>query len=490
MKKIIIAITVTTALLLCLVAGSALFAKSAMEDVARDALASLAGPGSETTAGSVVFSPITRELTVVNWSSIRRTPTGPGAMHADTMRGTVSFRGILACLPGICSLFMKDDTLVPLLSRLTLTGLRSENGGSRFEAARVSMKNIAMPCSLLRQYLAGNRPPFAQTAEGVYIESSSVDSLASSTVTAQGSSSVACRNIEIKGIGNCAIREYVVSGLNVTSGGQTVILGKTVLRGIRVSAALLSEIMAYPASGADKNPQALMRFARALQDNGPMFSTVSIENLSIPLPPAAPFTIRKTDMEWKSVKPMTAEAHIRGAGIPRELFEEVFGISLAGTRVVEGDVDLSSAGLEENRQQGLARFSGLFDLSWDFTYLPAAQGVRGATVTLRDYSLTAELARNITPDAHAAAMVLKISSRGLCSRDDEAGRNQCTRLESFIDAPGTITLSTHPGAVLTLPQLAGAFLMHQFGTFVNVSVTPGPRTLTQAVDALSARGAK
>ena len=109
MKKIIIAITVTTALLLCLVAGSALFAKSAMEDVARDALASLAGPGSETTAGSVVFSPITRELTVVNWSSIRRTPTGPGAMHADTMRGTVSFRGILACLPGICSLFMKDD---------------------------------------------------------------------------------------------------------------------------------------------------------------------------------------------------------------------------------------------------------------------------------------------------------------------------------------------------------------------------------------------
>ena len=190
------------------------------------------------------------------------------------------------------------------------------------------------------------------------------------------------------------------------------------------------------------------------------------------------------------MKPMTAEAHIRGAGIPRELFEEVFGISLAGTRVVEGDVDLSSAGLEENRQQGLARFSGLFDLSWDFTYLPAAQGVRDATVTLRDYSLTAELARNITPDAHAAAMVLKILSRGLCSRDDEAGRNQCTRLESFIDAPGTITLSTHPGAVLTLPQLAGAFLMHQFGTFVNVSVTPGPRTLTQAVDALSARGAK
>ena len=85
---------------------------------------------------------------------------------------------------------------------------------------------------------------------------------------------MSCRNIEIKGIGNCAIREYVVSGLNVTSGGQTVILEKTVLRSIRVSAALLSEIMAYPASGADKNPQALMRFARALQDNGPMFSTV------------------------------------------------------------------------------------------------------------------------------------------------------------------------------------------------------------------------
>ena len=46
MKKIIIAITVTTALLLCLAAGSALFAKSAMEDVARETLAGLAGPGS------------------------------------------------------------------------------------------------------------------------------------------------------------------------------------------------------------------------------------------------------------------------------------------------------------------------------------------------------------------------------------------------------------------------------------------------------------
>lgn len=490
MKKIIIAITVTTALLLCLAAGSALFAKSAMEDVARETLAGLAGPGSETTAGSVVFSPITRELTVVNWSSIRRTPTGSGTLHADTMRGTVSFRGILACLPGICSLIMKDDALVPLLNRLTLTGVRSENGGSRSEVARVSMKNIAMPCSLLRQYLAGNKPPFAQAAGGVYIEGAGIDSFANSTVTAQENSSISCRNIEIKGIGNCAIREYVLSGLSITSGGQTVTLERSVCRGIRVSAALLSEIMAFSAPGGSQNPQTLIGFARALQENGPMFRTISIENLSIPLPPAAPFTIKKTDIAWKSVKPMTADAHIRGAGIPRELIEEVFGISLAGTRVVEGDVDLSSTGLEENRQQGLARFSGLCDLSWDFTYLPAAQGVRDATVTVRDYSLTAELARNITPDAHAAAMVLKISSRGLCSRDDEAGRNQCARLESFIDAPGTVTLSTHPGAVLSLPQLAGAFLMHQFGTFVNVSVTPGSRTLTQAVDALSARGAK
>ena len=55
MKKIIIAITVTTALLLCLVAGSALFAKSAMEDVARDALARLVAPAQVADGPGVVL---------------------------------------------------------------------------------------------------------------------------------------------------------------------------------------------------------------------------------------------------------------------------------------------------------------------------------------------------------------------------------------------------------------------------------------------------
>jgi len=488
MKKICIAIAVTSALLLCLVAGSAFFAKSAMEDVVRETLAGLAGPDSETAAGSVVFSPLTREITVVDWSSMRRGPDGPGTMHADTMRGTVSFRGIIACLPGISSLVMNDDSVVPLVSRLTVTGLRYEKGGSRGEIARIAMERIAMPFSLLRQYLAGNRPPFAQACAGVQIEKAGVENYAVSSVSAAGSSSLSFKKADISGLTGCSFREAVVTDGSLSAGGQPVTAARAVFRDVRIGPALLSEILALSSDGGSAGGN-LTGFAGALQENGPMLKTAAFEGMAVPFG-ASSVSIKKTDVEWKSVNPMTAAAHIRGAAIPGEAVDRGLGLKLAGMRTVEADVDLSSTGLAQNRQQGFARFRGLCDLSWDFTYLPAQYAVRDASVTLRDYTLTAEIARNITPDAHAAAMVLKVTGRGLCSGDQGSGRSECSKLESFIDAPGTITLSTHRGAVLTLPQAAGAFLMNQLGSVVNISVTPGPQTLTQAVDALSARGSR
>lgn len=488
MKKICIAIAVTSALLLCLVAGSALFAKSAMEDVVRETLAGLAGPGSETAAGSVVFSPLTREITVVDWSSMRRGPEGPGTMHADTMRGTVSFRGIIACLPGICSLVMNDDSVVPLVNRLTVTGLRYEKGGSRGEAARIAMKRIAMPCSLLRQYLAGNRPPFAQTAAGVRIDAVSVENYAVSSVSAAGSSSLSFKKADVSGLTGCSFREAVVTDAAFSEGGQPATAARAVFRDVRIGPALLSEILAL-SSGSGSAGGEFMGVAAALQENGPMLQTAAFENLTVPFG-APPVSIARTDIEWKSVNPMTAAAHVRGASLPGEAVSRELGLNLAGMRTVEADVDLSSTGLAQNRQQGFARFRGLCDLSWDFTYLPAQYAVRDASVTLRDYTLTAEIARNITPDAHAAAMVLKVTSRGLCSGDQGSGRGECAKLENFIDAPGTVTLATRRGELLTLPQAVGAFLMNRLGSVVNISVTPGPQTLTQAVDALSARGSR
>ena len=121
------------------------------------------------------------------------------------------------------------------------------------------------------------------------------------------------------------------------------------------------------------------------------------------------------------------------------------------------------------------------------------QGTRSFCVstlsTLRDYGLMARMARTISPDPHAASMLLKASANSLCQGDDEQGRQTCEMIADFVDAPGSLTLKRRADVPpASMVELALNVLSARLGYLFEAEVTQGGASLTTQTEKIYGLG--
>ncbi len=483
MKNFFLSLAVLIVLLLSLTIGASFFLKNTVEDTTREAILSMAGPG-ETALEDVQFSPLTREITITGWRTRHQTLEGPTSAHALTVHGTVTFRGILACMPVLGSLFNNADTYVPVLEKLQASNLLWTSADRRCSLSRLELTVVRLRYNLLQQYLSGLRPPFAQSVTGVRVDEVVAGDCRITLRAPLTTTTIRAREAELHNVlGTCAERA-VCRDVDFQENGQdTLHCRELTLEEIRVSPALLSELVAQTSSRL-RSPKASTHLAEALLANGPLVSKAILRDVRDAQTPPS-LTMDQCELLWADNPPLSIETHVRGLTLATRELAAYVPVNWQGMETVQVEADLASSGAENNQQSGLVRIRDLGELRYDFIWHPAQTTLQDLTMTWRDYGFTARLARTITPDAHAASMLLKTMSASLCRADNEEGREQCRKLGDFIDAPGTLTLRTpkgRPVSILEFLTLSG-----RFGSLFQVEVRPGSATLTKQSEELFPR---
>ena len=483
MKNFFLSLAVLIALLLSLTIGASFFLKNTVEDTTKEAILSMAGPG-ETAIEDVRFSPLTREITITGWRTRHQTLEGPMSAHALTVHGTVTFRGILACMPVLGSLFNNADTYVPVLDKLRASNLLWTSADRRCSLSELELTVVRLRYNLLQQYLAGLRPPFAQSVTGIRVdEVEAVDCLLTQRAPL-ATTTIRAREADLRNVlGTCADRAVLRDVTVLENGQNTLDCRELTLEEIRVSPALLSELVAQTSPRLRSN-KANSHLAEALLANGPLVSKATLRDVTDAQTPPS-LTMEQCELLWTDNPPLSIETHVRGLSIASRELQAYLPVNWQGMETVQVEADLASSGAENNQQSGLVRLKNLGELSYSFIWHPTRTTLQDLTMTWRDYGFTVRLARTITPDAHAASMLLKTMSASLCRADAEKDREQCRRLGNFIDAPGTLTLRTAKGTPVSILEFLT--LSGRFGSLFQVEVRPGSATLTQQSEELFSR---
>lgn len=490
MKHLVLSLLALVLLVCGLTVAASFFLKSTVEDMTREAIMSMAGPG-ESALEDVTFSPLTREITITGWRTRHSTSDGPVSAHAPTVHGRVTFRGVFACMPVLGNLINNADTMVPVLDNVRARDLAWSSAERHATIARVQVDTIRIRYGLLQQYALGLRPPFAQAVTGIHVDRVRADNLDVVLTNPLNAMQFAAREAELLDARGTGARSCAFKNVTWTLPGELVTGKEVVLRDIKVSPALLSELVAL--SNRRRTPRANSYLVEALVANGPLVGRASVkgfERTAAGDGGKAPFFMESCDLVWTDDKPFNVEAHVRGARIPQRLVQQGgLPIALDGMEEISLEADLASSGIDEVHETGLVRLKDLADISYTMDLDSATMNVTSLELTLRDYGLAARMGRTISPDPHAASMILKASVASLCQADNASDRQTCQKIADFVDMPGSITLKKRTSVPpATMLELALNVLSARLGSIFEAEVVPGGASLTSQSEKIFGQG--
>ena len=421
MKHLLLSLLALVLLVCGLTVAASFFLKSTVEDMTREAIMSMAGPGESALEG-VTFSPLTREITITGWRTRHSTTDGPVSAHAPTVHGKVTFRGVFACMPVLGTLINNADTMVPVLDNVRARDLAWSSAERHVTLARVEVGTVRIRFGLLQQYTLGLRPPFAQAVSGIHVDRVDADNLTLVLANPQNAMQLSSKTMEIKDARGTGAKSCTFKNVTWTLPGEILTSREVTLNDIRVSPALLSELVALT-SKRPRTPRANTHLVEALVANGPIVARAGLRDLErTGARNAAPFFMENCDLVWTDDKPFNVEAHVRG-------------------------MRLSQRFVQENAL------------------------------------------RTISPDPHAASMLLKASANSLCQGDDEKGRQTCERIADFVDAPGSLTLKRRADVPpASMVELALNVLSARLGYLFEAEVTQGGASLTTQTEKIYGQG--
>lgn len=489
MKHLLLSLLALVLLVCGLTVAASFFLKSTVEDMTREAIMSMAGPGESALEG-VTFSPLTREITITGWRTRHSTSDGPVSAHAPTVHGKVTFRGVFACMPVLGTLINNADTMVPVLDNVRARDLAWSSAERHVTLARVEVGTVRIRFGLLQQYTLGLRPPFAQAVSGIHVDRLDADNLTLVLANPQNAMQLSSKTMEIKDARGTGAKSCTFKNVTWTLPGEILTSREVTLNDIRVSPALLSELVALT-SKRPRTPRANTHLVEALVANGPIVARAGLRDLErTGARNAAPFFMENCDLVWTDDKPFNVEAHVRGMRLSQRFVQEnALPVNMDGMEEIHLEADLASSGITEVRETGLVRLKDLADISYTLDLDGATMNVTGLVLTLRDYGLMARMARTISPDPHAASMLLKASANSLCQGDDEKGRQTCERIADFVDAPGSLTLKRRADVPpASMVELALNVLSARLGYLFEAEVTQGGASLTTQTEKIYGQG--
>ncbi len=468
-----------------LAVGVSLLFSSTVTDVTRATLTS--GAAGESAVNDISFSPLTRRLTVTGW---RRNIRGSDGTVSSASMGSFSavlpFRALAAVTPVLSTLIHSPDDSVPVLSDLQVRDVAWSGPSSSGSFDALDADELRLRFGLLQQYLAGLKPPFAQSVDGLRAGHLRKGKTAIDFHNPRDPGSLRYEALEVWNLRGSNADRLVLHRPAVSSGSEPAMAAESLeMEKIHVSPALISELVANPVvrQGVAAGGSGVIG---ALIDNGPVAARTVVRNFSRGMGRFT-CTMDQGEVLWTQDQALRLDSRIRGLRIPLAAIKDI-PFEAQGIDTIVCDADHQFTAGETVHDRGIFRLKDLGDFSCEFTLLPGRDAFRDLVLTWRDYGLTPRIARSISPDANAAAMLMKTMAARLCRADKGEAREQCARLGAFADAPGTLRLRTAPGKLLSFWEFFA--LWGNFGSLFQVETVPGPATLRQQTEALFPAGAR
>ncbi len=487
MKKLFLAFALLTVVLAGLIAGAGFAFKATIEESARNTMLNLMGPG-ESSVQEVSFNPLTRAITASNWRSTYTSNQEKFQAVISRASGTISLRGLLSYLPLLDNLCFADEDFVPVIDNLTLSDCFWQGDSLSATASDLNIGTVSLAYSLARQYYTGVRPPFISSVNGFRADAVEIANLSvQETKHGRTKNSLLAKKVEIQELLGASAALIRLHGLLLTNRQKTNwAVDALTFTDVRISPELCSELVAYGQSPTGVIPTSLQN---SLAANGRIFSQAAAENiLYTEKGIALPVTITRCTLDWQEDPKAPLNMAFAGVRIPSSVLPPDLAPGLEGMPTVALDGSMQFTSQNPARLAFSAKMKDLADIGGDIVLRLDSLLCQDLSVTWKDHGLMARLARCVSPDPHLTSMGLNVAIMSLCANGSEKDREQCLRITSFVERPGTISIKLkkdRPRALCSLDD----FLAH-FGAFLEVSTTQGEKSLSEQSEAIFAKAKK
>ncbi len=475
MKKVLPAFLILSLLLACLVIGAGYALKAGIEDMTRNTVLNLMGPG-ESSVASVSFSPLSRTVTVTGWSTTYR--IGPETCHAEIEQaeGTITMQGLITCLPLLDSLFFDEKDIVPVIRDLAVRNCSWQGVSILGRASRLSMKTVSLPYALAKQYYTGSRPPFIASVNGFRTDHVLIEDFTASKIKrGKAASTLTAQKAELENLLGASASALRCTDIFCGSAKKAWTAESLSFRDIRISPELLSELVAYGRSPLGFVPAPLKK---SLDANGRIFSHAEARNAGCTAKgQKALITAAFCTLDWHEEKGQAIDFRIEDMRIPAAALPPDLAPGMKGMEEVRLNGGAHIADLAKPLCTANVTLDNLADIKSSMLLHPETFAFSNVQLEWQDHGLMRRLAQCVAPEPHLSSMVLKTAAMQLCSGDSEKDREQCENITDFIDRPGTLAISMRPE--IMCPLMNWPSLFSRFGSFFEVRTVQGSQSLTE-----------
>ncbi len=474
MKKVLPAFLVLSLLLTGLVIGAGYALKAGIEDMTRNTVLNLMGPGESSVTG-VSFNPLTRIVTVTGWSTTYR--IGPEICNAqiEQAQGTITIQGLVTCLPLIDSLFFDDKDIVPVIKDLHVKNCTWQGVSILGRASRLSLRTVSLPYSLAKQYYTGSRPPFIASVNGFRTDYVLIEDLAASKIKrGKASSTLTAKKAELENLLGASAQALSCTDIFCGNTQKAWTAESLSLKDIRISPELLSELVAYGRSPLGFVPAPLKK---SLDANGRIFSHAEAKNAGCTAKGQAIAAASSCTLDWHEENGQAIDMRIEDMRIPARSLPPDLAPGLSGMKEVCIRGEAHIANLARPLFTASFALADLADIKSSILLHPESFAFSNVQLAWQDHGLMSRLARCVSPEPHLSSMVLKAAAMQLCSGDSGQNREQCENITAFIDRPGTLSISMRPE--IMCPIMNWPSLFTRFGSFFEVQAVEGSKSLTE-----------
>ncbi len=412
----------------------------------------------------------------------------PLVCDMGTLQATLSWKGLLSCLPLGDAVLPREGTLTLLdsLHLTNMTGQQPQPDGSilMLRARRGDFRQVSLPAQVYRDWSHGSAEAKHALLQALVIGNASFtdtqQEIKQNDITMR---LLSCKTLQADNLSATRTQHAVAQGLALDDVIHTTIAS------LEIRDLLLPTADQWRLLAEADDSEALQSLLLEFYAEQPAFSLLTLSGLTVCSRPITLLSLQELRLDWlQDGDSQTLRSSLRDLSIPVSVMRlllppvnmpgiDALHINGNGTvRCAEGLGHVTGSVNVES----VAGLSYAYDMPTASVPGTVADEICNLDMTLTDKGLMALIAVNISPDAATSRMILSAGTAALNDGSDN-GAAMMQALQDYIARPGTLHLTSQPGVPLLL--FSASDPASQL-SLLRLTATPGPRTLEALVEAL------
>ena len=488
---------------LCLVFGEQFWLKPSVEESVRMVLTQMQGPDGkpmDVSLGQPEFSLLSRTVTVPNLAVRSNSQQGPVTTTIDTLVLKLPVRAILACTE-LTEMFLPDKGPMLVADSIETRNLTVHSPQGRTTVQKQTTEELTIDAAVLRRMLASPDKPDtiaityacgAKRAEGVFCNLHAEAPGTKLDLDVKKFSFAGWKGREV----TSARSEGIALRVN---GTQTASLGAGTLKALTLPAEEDMRAIASEASSPAPDMKKLEAVFTSIFDKGDVrVGECGLESLVVPLGSGQTVSAKTAAFRCESLKTPTWGLDVKGLSVPGPVLARELEIALPGLKELKADLAADMKTDADGKANVKAAFSA-DDLCEARASLSATAGAPGAdlltSLASRSYG---DIALSYADRGLLARASLLVGGDGELERSADQGARQIfargqeqdgkalSAVLAFIEKPGSLSVKTRPGVMLSAANLLQV-ASGQAADLFDVSSVPGAETLATQKARLAGR---